>query len=402
MLDVLVLAPLPCGAGGKPAFQVGGSLHCLWLVDGLAKLGHRVRVITTSPPRELGPEPVEPPPGVEVDWFAVDMLDTITAPSAQSTADRRAQFETALERALAGGAPDVVVLGNEHYPWYATEPCRERGLPTVLGVHGVPTAAIPEGILTPDELERLFGVLAQIDLIVPVSDFLEDVLRDLGLTRLRTIVTGTDLEAFSPRPKDPQLLAAHGIAPDRFVVGSFAHFREEKRLLDLVRSAQVVLEAEPDIVYLLIGEGPQRAELEAAIAQAGLSESFRLAGEFAHDQLPPYMSLCDAVVVASDREGYSLVSREAQASGRALIVSDIPAGRVAAGGGETGLLFRLGDAEDLAAKTLALVRDEPLRQSLAARGRAAVAAAGADDWVAEWSDALGQAVRAGRPAGSGP
>lgn len=391
-LDVLVLAPLPCTAAGKPAFQVGGSLHSLWLAEGLARLGHRVRVITTTPPRELDPEPVPAPSGVEIDWFAVDMADTIKVPSRESTALRRAQFEAALDRALAGGRPDVLVLGHEHLPWYAAQPGRERGLPMVLAAHGVPTAAIPDGILTPDELERLAAVLSQIELIVPVSDFLEDVLRDLGLTRLRTIITGTDLEAFAPRPKDPARLAAHDIGPDRFVVGSFAHFREEKRVLDVVASAEAVLREAPEAVYLLVGEGPQRAEVEAAIAARGLGESFRFAGEFTHPDVPAYMSLCDAIVVASDREGYSLVAREVQACGRPLIVSDIPAGRRAALDGQAAALFGVGDPDALAAVTLRLIRDPGERERLAGAGRAAVEAEGGGRWIAEWAEALAGVV----------
>jgi hypothetical protein len=124
------------------------------------------------------------------------------------------------------------------------------------------------------------------------------------------------------------------------------------------------------------------------VAAKGLGDSFRFVGELDHVSVPTYMTLCDVVVLASEREGYSLVCREAQASGCALVVSDIPAGLAAARGGRAGVIFRLGDVEDLAAKTLTVARDETLRRSLAERGRAAVVENGGDDWIRTWSETI--------------
>src|SRR3954447_24829455 len=100
MLDILLLTLLPCRAGDRPTFQVGGPLHSLWLVTGLAERGHPGRVITTRPAASMNRRPVAPPRGVEVDWFAVDTLDMLSAPSAETVAPRRAQFEAALDRAM--------------------------------------------------------------------------------------------------------------------------------------------------------------------------------------------------------------------------------------------------------------------------------------------------------------
>jgi glycosyltransferase involved in cell wall biosynthesis len=391
-LDVLALAPLPCRLDGAPALQVGGSLQCAWLVEGLARLGHRVRVLSVGP---VQPSPIEPgdaPPGVEVDWFAVEKLHASTPPPAEAVARRRGDFERALDRALAERRPDLVLLGNESHPWYATEPCSERGLRTVLIAQGVPTAGIPDGIYPPDVLETFAGRLAAVDGIVAVSGHLEAVLRGLGLDRVSTIVTGTDTHAFRPREPDPGLLALHGIDPGRFVVGSFVHMRPEKRIEDIVRSAELVVRWRPDALYLLAGEGRDREAIERLVAELGLAASIQMVGELDHTRVPAYMDLCDVVVLASEREGYSLVCREAQASGCALLASDIPAGRAAAAEG-AGLLFALGDVEDLAAKTLALADDEALRTSICDRGRAAVAEKGAGDWIEAWSELLIEAAR---------
>ncbi|MDX6642591.1 MAG: hypothetical protein QOD76_553, partial [Solirubrobacteraceae bacterium] len=387
-LDILALAPIPGRSNGIAALQVGGSLQCAWLLAGLARLGHTVRVISVGPLQPSDVEPGDLGPDVAVDWFAVEKLDTAEPPAAEDVRRRRAQFEVALDRALADRRPDVVILGNESHPWYAADPCAERGLQTVLIAQGVPTAGLPSGIYDPPARREFVEQLAKVDLIVAVSDDLEAILRGLGLDRVRTIETGIDTDAFRPRPKDADLLEANHVDPGRFVVGSFVHMRPEKRVLDIVSSAEIVLRSEPGAVYLIAGGGPLTDETVEQVAAKGLGDSFRFVGEVDHPHVPAYMSLCDAVVLASEREGYSLVAREAQASGCALIASDIPAGLAAARGGQAALTFSLGDVEDLAAKTLILARDEALRRSLAERGRAAVVENGGDDWIRVWSETI--------------
>jgi glycosyltransferase involved in cell wall biosynthesis len=269
----------------------------------------------------------------------------------------------------------------------------ERDLPTLLISHGVPTAALHTGIYPPDATQALVAHLAGVDRIVTVASHLEAILSDFGVTRVETISTGVDVERLRPRAKDPQLLRSLGIEEGQFVVGSFSHHRSEKRLTDVVASAELVLRSAPHVVYLVAGDGPCRHEIAELIEAKGLSASFRVTGELDHADVPAYLALAHAVVLASEREGCPLICLEAHAAGRALIVSDIPAGREAARGGETGLLFRLGDVADLAARTLELVNDDTLRAKQAANGLAAVGDHSTERWIQSCSDALVRTAR---------
>jgi glycosyltransferase involved in cell wall biosynthesis len=387
-LDVLAAAPLSYRLDGRERFQIGGGLYCASLLLGLAGLGHRVRALASGP-RPSGSERPEPlGPGVSVEWFALDFTSAGKPPPASYVRRERARFESALGRALAEHRPDVVLLGSEAQAWYAAEPCRERGLPTMLVSHGVPTAALPAGIYPPQAARALVARLGHVDSIATVAHHLEAILRSLGLARVTTVGVGVDAQAFRPRQKNPALLEAHGIERDRFVIGSFSQMRPEKRILDIVRSAEHVLRAEPRALYLVAGDGPDRKEAVAFVAERGLGDGFRFVGELDHAAVPAYMALSDVVVLASEREGCSLVCREAQACGRALVVSDIPAGREVTGEGKTGLLFRLGDVDDLAAKTLQLARDPRLRRRLAGDGRTVSRAHTRERWIERCSEVL--------------
>jgi glycosyltransferase involved in cell wall biosynthesis len=386
-LDILAVAPLPYRVDGRGEFQLGGAFYCADLLSGLASLGHRVSALASGPRRSGAGEP-EPLPGLTVEWFALDFVTAAKPPPAEYVREQRAIFEAALDRAISERRPNVVLLGSEAQAWYAAEPCQERGVPTLLIAHGVPTAALPAGIYPAGATEAVLRHMSLVSRVVTVAHHLEQILRDCGLDSVETISTVVDTDVFRPRAKDPARLAAHRIESGHFVVGSFSHLRAEKRMLDVVASAERVVRSEPRVVYLVVGAGPCRDSTVRAVAERGLQENFRFLGEVDHSEVPSLVSLADVVVLASEREGCSLVCLEAQASGCPLIVSDIPAGREVVDGGESGLLFELGSPSELAARVLDLSADEDLRGRLAEKGRAASLARSKETWIRAFSEAL--------------
>jgi glycosyltransferase involved in cell wall biosynthesis len=366
-------------------FQFGGSRLHASLVTGLARHGHPVRLLTTRPPDLTGIEPGDLP-GVDVDWFVLDQtLVFPQPPTLEEIRVRRERFEPVLDRALAERRPDVVLFGTKAQPLYAAEVCRERGLPTIAVSHGVPTAGLLEGVYPERDVEVLLEALAQVDLVVTVAHHLETVLRTLGLSNVRTIQTGADTDAFRPRPKNPDLLAAYDIEPGDFVVGSFSALIPGKGMDDFVASAEIVLREEPRAVYLLAGGGPLRNGLLAAIDEKGLGERFRVVGELYHPQVPEHMALCDAIVLASVREGCPLICLESQASGVAMIAGEIPATRELVEDGVTGILFPVGNVEALAAATLRVAHDPGLLRALGVNARARAEAHSFERWLRTFS-----------------
>jgi len=85
--------------------------------------------------------------------------------------------------------------------------------------------------------------------------------------------------------------------------------------------------------------------------------------------MPEYMNLADLVLMPSEREGLARVYLEGQACGKTLIASDIPAAREVVIHGQTGLLFRMGDVEDLAEQTLLAAGDPLLREKISRPAR---------------------------------
>ena len=139
--------------------------------------------------------------------------------------------------------------------------------------------------------------------------------------------------------------------------------------LDIVGSAEQVLRHNPDVVYVIVGDGPSKAVMEECCRQRGILGNFRFVGWVEYTSMPAYLNLADIVVMPSEAEALALVYLEAQARGRLLLASDIPAARELVQDGQTGLLFRMGDVDDLAAQTLRAAGDADPRAAIGRRAR---------------------------------
>jgi 1,2-diacylglycerol 3-alpha-glucosyltransferase len=84
----------------------------------------------------------------------------------------------------------------------------------------------------------------------------------------------------------------------------------------------------PRLLYIIVGDGPGRVQLEAQCRGKGIVDRFRFPGWIEHTRMPDYLRLADIVVMPSESEGQSLVYLEAQACGRVLLASRIEGARI--------------------------------------------------------------------------
>jgi glycosyltransferase involved in cell wall biosynthesis len=368
------------------------------LLPELARAGHRVRVLAEAPPPsgERRAALDWDRPNLTVAWPALEYRSGGTPPPAAFARRQRRTFERLLSEAVMDRRPDVVLLGRESLVWYAPEVCRAHGLPTVLVAKGSPSAGLAAG-LYPEAAARAFVErLRSVDLVVCVAHHLTQTLRQLGVSSVLTIPNVVDPERFRPAHRHPSLCARLDIDTQAPVVGSFCGLVPGKRPLDLIASAGSVLEAEPSVVYIVSGSGERRKLAQRAATERGIGAAFRWPGEIERPRMPDFLNLTDVVVHASEREGAPLTYLEAQACGRALVASDIPAAREIIADGRTGMRFPTGDSGALATLTLELLRDPGARGELGAAARAAVSGSNLEQWADAYARALGEELAASR------
>jgi glycosyltransferase involved in cell wall biosynthesis len=396
-ISVLAAGPLPFLGNGARTFDFGVSVLNACVLPGLAELGHRVRVIAEAPSARGSAKRTGLDwgvPNLAVEWFALEYRSGSTPPPASWLATARARTKPLFERLVEQERPDVVLIGREDLAYHFVDLCLQAGLPSILIAHGVPTAALLEGIYSEQATQEFVDCLRKVTAIVTVANHLAEVLKTFGLQRVHTIPNLIDPRRFCPQPKSRSLLEDLRLPADHTVVSYVSALKQGKRPFDVVESAEIVLRSDPHVVYVIVGNGPLRREMETLTRSKGIAAGFRFVGEIAHERVPEYLNLADVVLATSEREGFPFIYREAQACGRTLLASDIAASREMIADGETGVLFRTGDVEDLAARTLALAHAPGLRRQIGDNARAVAAQDDPERWVKSYAELLSQTVAA--------
>ena len=273
-----------------------------------------------------------------------------------------AAAKPAVKRLLARNAVDLI---DAHYLYpdgvAAVMLGRAFGLPVVLTARGSDITQLPDYLL-PRRMIR--WAMARADALISVSAGLKQAMADLGAAadRITVLRNGVDLTMFKP-PTDGDsrnaLRAAWGIqGPTLLSVG---HLIERKGQRLIIQALSHL----PGWTLLLVGEGPERAKLEALASHLGLAVRVRFMGMQAHETLAQLYGSADISVLASSREGWANVLLESMACGTPVIASDIPGNPEVVQAREAGLIVER-TAEAVAAGISALWAGLPGREKVRA------------------------------------
>jgi glycosyltransferase involved in cell wall biosynthesis len=201
------------------------------------------------------------------------------------------------------------------------------------------------------------------DVALAQSTPVEARLRELRVRKIRRWPRGVDSESFHPRHyRDSMRERLSGGCPTERLLLYVGRLSSEKRLGDL----RAVLEAIPGTRLALVGDGPQRAELEACFA--GLPVHF--AGYLQGDDLAAAYASADAFVFPSSLESFGLVLLEAMASGLPVIAAQVGGVGDTVRAGVNGYSFPVGDLAGLVEGVRAALRDPAHQRALGAAARA--------------------------------
>ncbi len=253
--------------------------------------------------------------------------------------------------AAMAGVPAVVhtVHGwgfNPHQSWPI------RTLYVVLERFCAPLSAKLVVVGTPNEREGLalgIGRPSQYQLIRSGIEI--ETYRDVAMTRA-------------------EARARLGLPEGAFVFGSVGRLGPQKSPLTLFAAFERVAAARPEAHLVFVGDGPQREELVAAIARAGLESRTHLVG--LRRDVPEVLRALDAFVLASRWEGLPRVFPQAMAAGLPIVATRVDGAPDAVTPGETGWLVDVDDVESLAARMTEVASDPERARRMGAAGRARV------------------------------
>ncbi len=139
-------------------------------------------------------------------------------------------------------------------------------------------------------------------LVLANSTGIAEYAQRLGAARTRVVHLGTDLPALeSPR--------------DSVTLVTVAHLVGRKRHADVLRALWVLRARRPELRYLVIGDGPERAALERLAAELELSDRVEFAGQLPHEEALARSRSCALLVMPSIDEAFGVAYVEAMAGG---------------------------------------------------------------------------------------
>lgn len=258
----------------------------------------------------------------------------------------------------------------------ALRSARRRGIPVLYEVRAFwEDAAVDHGTTREGSLRyRLTrGIetyaLKRADAVTTICEGLraDIVARGIDPAKVTVIPNAVDVEKFQQGGRaDPALARELGLE-GALVLGFLGSFYAYEGLDLLIEALPLLRARHPEVKLLLVGGGPQESALKALAKAKGVEDSVRFVGRVPHDEVDRYYDLVD--ILAYPRHSMRLTELvtplkplEAMAQGRLLIASDVGGHRELIRDGETGFLFKAGDAHALVAavdRVLAAKADWP-------------------------------------------
>jgi len=187
------------------------------------------------------------------------------------------------------------------------------------------------------------------------------------------IYNGIDTDYFNDcdlAPASLRLRSTLGIKQSDICLCISASFRPEKRHVDLIEAAKMLIEKGHSVKLLLVGDGLTRKSIEMHAKQCNMVNNLIITG-FQQD-VRPYILASDIVVMPSVAvETFSIAILEAMSLGKAIVASDIGGASEQIMDGENGFLFPAGNINALAEK-IEIIIEKNLFQSMGKKSRSLV------------------------------
>jgi glycosyltransferase involved in cell wall biosynthesis len=207
--------------------------------------------------------------------------------------------------------------------------------------------------------------------VVTVSADLKEHLVSEGFpTRsVNVIHNGIDVGALPDARMRARVRSELGISDADVVVGTVARLDPVKDLQTLIRAVALHSGKPPSLVLLIVGDGSERARLEASVREMGADSSVRFLGH--RDDARELLAGCDLYASSSISEGISLTILEAMAAGLPIVATQV-GGTPEIVDATCGRLVPARDPAALGRALAALADDAALRRTLGRGARARV------------------------------
>ncbi|MBI2827320.1 MAG: glycosyltransferase [Planctomycetia bacterium] len=211
-----------------------------------------------------------------------------------------------------------------------------------------------------------------VDRYVCVSQAVADFSRARGLPAEKLVVIPNGIEVAKYDNIEPVAPADLGLPPGRRLVAYIGRLDRQKGLDWMLANARLWLDRLPRHDLVLVGDGPQRAELERSVRRLGIDKRVHFTGW--RSDVPGILAGSELLVLPSRWEGMPNVVLEAMASRQPVLCTDVEGVRELLGEDAHPQVVSFGDSADWSDKLVTLATDRQLAESLGKRNRRRVQA----------------------------
>jgi 1,2-diacylglycerol 3-alpha-glucosyltransferase len=254
--------------------------------------------------------------------------------------------------------------------------CRPRGIPIVFTNHTrydlYAQAYLPNlpGVISDAALDAyLSSFCRSCDLVIAPSRGIQRVLAGYGIIdRVVVLPNGVDLQPFMDCDQQMER-DQFGYEDNDIVIEYVGRLGPEKNLPFLLRTFAGAVQAVEQVKLIIVGEGPEKENLEDRVHHMGLENKVTFVGRIPYEQVAAFHAMADIFVTTSASEVHPLSVIEALASGLPVLGIDSPGVGDIIENGINGQLVAEGDISAYSAKLTRLSIDRDLRERLGARAR---------------------------------
>ena len=334
----------------------GAERHAITLLNRLTERGHDCHAVYVK--SEAG----------QIDRLRLGDNGSVRCLEAAHYFDRRALTDFAAH--LARVLPSVVVAANSYalmYSWLALRLSRLR-IPLVVTYHSTRLGAKEHLQML---LYRLLFWTTDCSVFVCEKQRRHWLRRAVFSRRNEMIYNGVDTAEFVDRSTPAQraeLRSVLGFSGTDYVIGISARLSPEKNHVQLVEAVARLRGMGIPACALMIGEGDLRKRIESRARELEIQHDVVIAG--LQQDVRPYISVCDVMLLCSHTEAFSLAAIEAMAMGKPFVHSEVGGAAEMIRPGENGFLFPVGDTGALVDRLARLAnRGERERMGSQARSR---------------------------------
>jgi glycosyltransferase involved in cell wall biosynthesis len=249
------------------------------------------------------------------------------------------------------------------------------GIPYVVDFQLVPPSlrcpATTRGLLKhlPTILRYVFN---RADRLICVSEGNKDRLAaffGIGKQSIDVVHNGIDCVRYQQPDSEKvcQLRKEFRLSPDKIAITTVARLNIQKGHSDLIEVAKRVTSTNPEVVFILAGDGELRRELELATSEAELAKNIIFTGY--RKEIPEILAMTDIFFLPTLFEGLPHAVLEAMAAARCVVASRVDGVCEAVSDGETGILVDPGNINHLTEALTNLIRNIQFREEMGKSGR---------------------------------